>query len=72
MRFVLVQLPAPNGGRENHALPPGEIDAAQALCDLPRPGRWALNGFTVRLLSIDCMTCRIRAAALLPHAPARA
>lgn len=70
MRFVLVLLPGLHG-RERHSLPPEVSDAPATLCELPRPGRWSLWGFTVRLLVIDCMTCRIRAAACLPHAPGR-
>jgi hypothetical protein len=57
VRHVLVNLPAP-AGRELHALPPGLVDAPETLCGLPRPGAWALAGFTSRPSQIDCPRCR--------------
>jgi len=46
---------------------PAEVsDAPATLCDLPRPGRWNLEGFTSQLVRIDCFRCPIAAAELLP------
>ena len=57
MRFVLVELPS-LVGRERHALAPETTDGQETLCGLPRPGTWALSGFTCRPAQIDCPRCR--------------
>jgi len=64
-RFVLVLLPGLTG-RELHALAPEVSDAPETLCGLPRPGVWALAGFTSIPVRIDCSRCRTAAGKLLP------